>query len=65
MRTFKRSHNRREIQKLLKKNGYKLVRQSGSHSIYENDEGQHLTIKLTHHNSIIFQRLVKENNLTI
>ena len=65
MRNFKRSYNKRDVLKMLKKNGYSLVRQSGSHSIFENHKGDHLTVKLSSFNPMIFQRLVKENNLII
>ena len=61
----KKTYNIREVKQILKYNGYKLDRQSGSHEIYENDNGDSITIKCSHCNKMIFQRIVKEHNLQI
>lgn len=65
MRKFKRSYNPREIERLLKKNGWFLTRQSGSHKIYTNNMGEHVTIKMCNVNPMIFRRLVKENKFNV
>lgn len=59
------TYNPREIRNILLKNGYKPVRQTGSHIIYTNNEGKHITMKRHRCNKMIFQRLIKENNLVI
>lgn len=48
--------------KMLKKNGFRHSRYNGSHSIYMNDKGKHVSVPY-HLNAIIAQRLIKENNL--
>lgn len=47
--------------KVLKKNGYHS-RNNGSHSIYINSQGKHITIPLRIE-VVIARRLIKENNL--
>lgn len=48
--------------KMLRKNGYYLDRQKGSHSIFKNTEGNHISIprKIS---MVVANRLIKENNL--
>lgn len=48
--------------RLLNKNSYYLTRTSGSHLIFTNIEGRHISIP---HNikSVVALRLIKENNL--
>lgn len=48
--------------KLAKKNGYCFLRSKGSHHIYKNTEGQHMSIPLKLE-SVIARRLIKENKL--
>jgi predicted RNA binding protein YcfA (HicA-like mRNA interferase family) len=48
--------------KMVEKNGYHYARNNGSHSIYMNDEGKHITIPLMIE-APIAKRLIKENNL--
>lgn len=50
--------------RVLKKNGYSEVRCKGGHSIFRNNNGHHISIS---HNfeSIIANRLIKENNLML
>lgn len=54
------THN--EFCKMIKMNGFYYIRNNGSHSIYINNAGYHMSIpyKL---NSVIARRLIKENNL--
>lgn len=53
-----------EFCKMAEKNGFYYMRSSGSHSIYVNQEGRHMSIphKLV---CVIARRLIKENNLDI
>ena len=55
-----------DFEKMLKKNGYKKVkgRGNGSHSIYVNEAGNHISIPLRI-KAVIARRLIKENNLNI
>lgn len=54
----------REFGKILKRNGFKLVRQTGDHNIYKDDKGRLVSVPM-HLNPIIAQRLVRENNLKL
>lgn len=57
-----KQYTHKEFVRLLKKNGYWLDRQSGSHSIYLNNKGRHISIPQTLV-CVIARRLIKENNL--
>lgn len=61
MRTF----NKREIEKILKKNGWRLHHFTGSHAIYKNENGEHITIGLCKCNKMIMQRLIKQHQLSV
>lgn len=52
--------------RMIKKNGYKLVknRGKGGHSIYQNNVGNHISVPLRI-KAVIARRLIKENNLKI
>ena len=54
--------SRERFIKILKNNGYEHIRTKGSHSIYKNSEGNHITVSLNL-KSVVYQRLIKENNL--
>jgi predicted RNA binding protein YcfA (HicA-like mRNA interferase family) len=54
----------KEIKKILKSNGYSFLRYAkGDHEIWSNQSGNKLCIKSTDMNRMVWQRLVKENNL--
>ena len=57
------TYNKRDIQRILKNNGWILHHFKGSHAIYKNDEGKHITIGMCKCNKMVMQRLIKENNL--
>lgn len=59
-----KQYTQREFIIIVEKNGYHYDRHSGSHAIYTNDEGRHISIP---HNfkCVIAQRLIKENGLCI
>lgn len=59
------TYNKRDIQKILLKNGWILQRSKGSHNIYKNKNGKHITVRCTKCNKMIMQRLIKENNLIV
>ena len=50
--------------KVLRKNGYSYSRSKGSHNIYVNSEGKHISVPY-HLAAIVAYRLIKENNLQI
>lgn len=54
----------KELCKVAESNGYYHIRSKGSHSIYRNDNGYHISIPLKL-NCTIARRLIKENNLII
>lgn len=54
-----------KIKRILRKNGWIPVRQTGSHIIYINNNGNHITIRCNNANPIVFRRLIKENNLDV
>lgn len=51
-----------EFCKLCERNGYYYSRSKGSHDIYVNKKGQHISVPLRIA-SVIARRLIKENNL--
>ena len=56
--------NRREIEKMLKKNGWVFCRQTGGHAIYKKGDDT-LAIGLSNCNKMITQRLIKTYNLAL
>lgn len=56
------THN--EFCKMIERNGFRYNRTNGSHFLYTNQSGRHISVpyKL---NSVIALRLIKENNLNI
>ena len=48
----------RQIIKILENKGFVLVRQSGSHKIYKNSEGQRVTVPF-HSGKILHPKLLK------
>ena len=57
-------YNDREIKRILKKNGYHVDRTKGDHEIWVSDSStRHITIPHNNINRMVWQRLVKENNL--
>lgn len=55
-------YTQKEFIKIVKKNGYYCARYNGSHAIYVNDEGRHISIP-RNLECVIALRLIKENNL--
>ena len=53
-----------EFDKVLRQNGFHYVRNSGSHSIYENDRGKHISVPPSM-NMCVIRRLIRENNLIV
>jgi len=61
-----KTYNLKDIKIILRDNGYRLERCSGDHLIYIKD-GHHISIPANKKqpNRMVWQRLVKENNLTL
>lgn len=59
-----RQWGRSEFIKMLERNGYYYDRNNGSHSIYKNKDGNHITVPYKIE-APIAKRLIKENNLNI
>jgi len=54
----------RKFVKMLKKNGWIYERSSGSHDIFKNDAGNHISVPNRKQvNAMLALRLIKENNL--
>ena len=53
---------RADFIRMVEKNGYTYSRNNGSHSIYINNKGRHISIPLRL-KIVIARRLIKENNL--
>lgn len=60
-----KTYNDRDIQRILRNNGFVFQRQTGSHNIYTNAVGEHVTVRFTNCNKMIWQRLIKEYNLIV
>lgn len=59
-----KQYTEREFVKILRKNGYVLVRSNGGHNIYENKlTSKHITITANEISAVICRRLIKEYNL--
>lgn len=54
-----KQYTRREFVKLVRQNGFEYVRSHGSHDIYYNKEGRHITIPQTLVD-VIARRLIRE-----
>ena len=57
--------SKRDVERILRTNGWKLDRRRGSHWIYRNNKGQHLSVVPSRCNRLIMQRLIKEYNLKV
>lgn len=55
-------YTHREFVKIVEANGFSFDRQIGSHGIYVNKEGRHISIPLKLR-CVIARRLIKENKL--
>lgn len=59
-----RQFTKRQFVKIVESNGYRYSRSNGSHSIYVNEKGNHISIPRSM-NMCITRRLIKENNLIL
>lgn len=57
-----RQFTEKQFADILKYNGYWRVRQTGSHCIYKNADGNVISVSQSH-KSVVLLRLIKENNL--
>ncbi len=53
-----------EFERILKRNGFCYTRNSGSHSIYVNERGKHISVPLSM-NMCVIRRLIRENSLDV
>lgn len=58
-------YSKRQIQRILKENGWTFHHQTGSHAIYKNENGQHLTLPIVKCNKMLVHRLIKEYGLEV
>ena len=59
------NYKKREIGIIMRQNGWKFHHQTGSHAIYRNDRGQHISIGLCNCNGAIMHKLSKKHNLDL
>lgn len=57
-----RQYTQREFIKVVERNGFHYERHRGSHAIYYNDKGRHISIP-KNLECVIANRLIKENHL--
>ena len=57
-----KQYTSREFMKIVEKNGFQYKRHSGSHAIYTDANGRHISIP-KNLECVIAHRLIKENNL--
>jgi len=50
---------------MLKRNGYKIVRQNGNHQIWENKSGKTISVPAVKVNCMMANRLIKEYELEV
>lgn len=60
-----KTYSDKDIKKILRKNGFVCERQTGSHQIYTNEVGIHITIRCTKCNKMIWQSMIKKYNLVV
>ena len=60
-----KTYSNKDIQRILRKNGFAFQRQTGSHSIYTNETGKHMTVRFSNCNKMVWQRMIKEYNLVV
>ncbi len=58
------TYSPREFEKILRLNGYEVVRQTGSHRMYKNDTGDVIPCTLKP-NKMVVRRMIKEHNLKV
>lgn len=59
------NYKKREIEVIMRNNGFKLHHYTGSHAIYRNKLGEHVSIGTCKCNAAIMHRLSKEHNLNL
>lgn len=59
-----KQYTQKEFIRIVEKNGFHYNRNNGSHAIYTNDNGRHISIP-KNLECVIARRLIKENNLDI
>ena len=59
-----KQYTQKEFIKVCVANGFFYSRHNGSHAIYVNDKGRHISIP-RNLESVIARRLIKENNLNL
>ena len=59
------TYNKRDVQRILKNSEFYFHHKNGSHSIYRNKNGQHLSVNVDDCNRMIMQRLIKQYNLKV
>lgn len=57
-----RQYTHKEFIRIVENNGFRFNRSSGSHCIYTNNKGKHISIPYRLE-CVIARRLIKENNL--
>jgi len=57
-------YSEREFERILKNNGYTLVRQTGTHKIWAKEGCLNITVPQSL-NPMIIRRLIKENRLVV
>ncbi len=59
-----KQYTQKEFIKIVERNGFQYNRYKGSHAIYTNNEGRHISIP-KNLECVIALRLIKENNLNV
>ena len=59
------TYSKKEIERILRKNGWVYTRHRGSHQIYMNDKGEHMSIVYPICNKILFQKLMKKHKMEV
>lgn len=59
------TYNKRDIQRILKNNGFVFHHQKGGRRVYRNEKNEHITIAICKCNKMIMQRLIKEYHLIV
>ena len=58
------TYDDKTIRHIMSKNGWRLDRQKGSHRIYVNDKGEHISLSVRC-NKILFQKMIKKYKMEV
>lgn len=59
------NYKEREVYLIMKNNGFKFHHKTGSHAIFKNDKGEHISIGMNNCNGAVMHMMSKKYNLDL